>query len=95
MIVLIRYATNDDSPIGKFDLMIVFVFITLATLIFEAVRVQYFLMHCVTASRRLFEELFGAILAGQVSWFERTPSGRILQRLSTDTNVRLYMIMFH
>jgi len=64
----------------------IYVGLALSSVILTACRGIYFQTRGVKASRRLVQNLVSSVLGGTMAFFDVTPSGRILNRFSADTD---------
>lgn len=62
----------------------VYVLISVAYMVSIAVRMSWLFLGSLRASRTLYEQLLHRVLHARVRFFDSTPSGRILNRLSKD-----------
>jgi len=64
----------------------VYVMLAIVSVILSAIRGIYFQTRGVKASRRMVRKLVHSVLGGTMAFFDVTPSGRILNRFSADTD---------
>jgi len=74
----------DQSPKAVWNW--VYVMLALVSVVLNACRGIYFQTRGVKASRRMVQDLVGSVLGGTMAFFDVTPSGRILNRFSADTD---------
>jgi ABC-type multidrug transport system fused ATPase/permease subunit len=76
----------DQSPSPNFFLL---VYVSIAGLnsLFTLVRAFLFAFGCVLAARRLHAQLLAQLLRASIAWWDRTPCGRVTNRLSSDVGI--------
>ena len=64
--------------------MLVYVAIAALNSIFTLARAFLFAFGCILAAQRLHERILARIMGASISWWDRTPCGRVTNRLSSD-----------
>ncbi|KAI5446385.1 Multidrug resistance-associated protein 4 [Lathyrus oleraceus] len=80
----LAFATSDDSSIPSFTFIIVYAVIAVVACIVVMVRAFLFTYWGLKTSQSFFIGMLQSILHAPMSFFDTTPSGRILSRVSTD-----------
>ena len=76
-----------SSVVGNYTIFVsVYLSLTALILVLEGTRFLAPAMLCVQASKRLFRKMYARLLLAKISWFDRTPLGRIVNRCSSDVN---------
>uniref|UniRef100_A0A914VEV8 ABC transmembrane type-1 domain-containing protein n=1 Tax=Plectus sambesii TaxID=2011161 RepID=A0A914VEV8_9BILA len=79
---------KDQEPIFKNvsldDYMWVYIWMVLALMVMAVTRVVWFRLAQTAASRRLHNRMFNAVVKTSISFFDKNPIGRILNRFSKD-----------
>lgn len=70
---------------GIYFWLAVYIGIDFAILLVQLVRVMLFFLVGLTAARELFQKMTHAILRAPLRWIDTVPSGRILNRFTSDT----------
>jgi ATP-binding cassette subfamily C (CFTR/MRP) protein 10 len=79
--------TSDaQKQTGTFYLSI-YVSIAAFNSLFTLLRAFLFAFGCILAARRLHHRLLGRIMLASISWWDRTPCGRVTNRLSSDVAI--------
>ncbi|XP_044009118.1 ATP-binding cassette sub-family C member 4-like [Aphidius gifuensis] len=76
---------DDHGILPRNYTIYIYTVLIIACIILNIVRVFFFMMICMKASRKLHNEMFKNILNATMLFFNTTPIGRILNRFSKDT----------
>lgn len=83
--------TNNTTPgiatsdVNAYYLQIYVLFAVVAVLV-SVIRSILLVFASLRAARKLFADMFSSIMKAPMSWFDTTPTGRILSRLSSDVS---------
>ncbi len=81
----------DESGLTDYDTKTKYLAVYIAAAVVHCILNQgcslYFLEGCIRASKTMHHDCVDNLLHAPISWFESTPSGRILSRFSADLNI--------
>ena len=77
-----HWASAADKAAAKYPL--IFLAIMLVCMASNFGQVRLLMSFCVNASSRLYDQMVGALLRTRYSFFEQTPQGRLLNRMTKD-----------
>lgn len=75
-----------NLPTGSHTYMWIYLGLTAAIIILSFFGNYFFTKFCITAAQKLHNSMLNALLKTKMGFFDTTPQGRILNRLSKDTD---------